>query len=85
MAEAKLILMPPAKGKCQECAVDHDPALPHDQQSLYYQYSFFGKHGRWPTWEDAMAHCTDEVKKLWTEAMAETCEERGLPNPMIKN
>jgi mannose/cellobiose epimerase-like protein (N-acyl-D-glucosamine 2-epimerase family) len=36
-------------------------AAPHNQQSLYYQYAFFGEHGRWPTWKDAVAHCAPEV------------------------
>ncbi len=50
---------------CQECAVKHDPAQPHNQQSITYQYDFYGKHGRWPTWEDAMAHCTLEIQERW--------------------
>lgn len=43
-------LLPPPKGTCPECAINHAPELPHNQQSLFYQYSFYGKHGRWPTW-----------------------------------
>lgn len=58
-------------GTCPECAIKHDPSAPHNQQSLAYQYDFYGKHGRWPTWSDAMAHCTDEVKQLWIKALAE--------------
>lgn len=64
-------LLPPAPGVCQECAVDHDPSLPHNKHSLFYQYKFYNDHGRWPTWEDAMAHCTDEVKDYWKKALAE--------------
>lgn len=64
------LLKTPA-GTCPECAVDHDPSAPHNQQSLAYQYDFYGKHGRWPEWSDAMAHCTDEVKQLWIKALAE--------------
>ena len=58
-------------GTCPECAVAHDPEYPHNLQSLAYQYQFYDKHGRWPTWEDAMAHCTDEMKKIWIAALAE--------------
>lgn len=61
-------------GTCQECAVKHGPEFPHDQQSLTYQYKFYDQHGRWPTWEDAMAHCSEEMKKLWTQAF----EEMGI-------
>lgn len=64
-------LLPAKEGTCPECATAHDPAMPHNQQSLFYQYSFYNEHGRWPTWADAMAHCTDEVKAAWTEALAE--------------
>lgn len=58
-------------GTCAECGIDHDPAFPHNQQSLAYQYDFYGKHGRWPTWKDAMAHCSDKMKKIWSEQLAE--------------
>ncbi|WP_287194954.1 hypothetical protein [Syntrophothermus sp.] len=58
-------LMPAAPGTCPECAVDHPPELPHNQQSLFFQYKFFNEHGRWPTWEDAMAHCSEEMKEFW--------------------
>ena len=58
-------LMPPHEGTCSECATDHDPKLPHNQQSLFYQYKFYNEHGRWPVWEDAMAHCSEEMKAFW--------------------
>lgn len=61
-------LMPPAEGTCPECATAHEEQLPHNQQSLFYQYNFYGKHGRWPTWKDAMEHCTDEVRAMWKQA-----------------
>lgn len=65
------VLLPPPPGVCRSCAVDHEPELPHDQTSLYWQYRFYRDAGRWPTWDDAMAHCTDEVKAMWKKAMAE--------------
>jgi hypothetical protein len=61
-------------GTCPECAVKHEPEAPHDQQSLAYQYKYYDRHGRWPTWADAMAHCTPEIKILWCEAL----KERGV-------
>ena len=57
-------------GSCPECAVKHDPEQPHNQQSLTYQYKFFQKNGRWPTWVDAMSHCSDDIKTLWSEELA---------------
>ena len=58
------------EGHCPECAVKHPPEAPHDVQSLYYQYSFKERHGRWPTWADALAHCDEAVRKQWIEQLA---------------
>ncbi len=54
---------------CPECAVKHSPDQPHNQQSITYQFDFYGKHGRWPTWEDAMAHCAPDLQKRWKAAL----------------
>lgn len=62
-------LMPPAPGKCQMCAVEHEPAQPHNAQSLYYQYAFYAEHGRWPTWADAIAHCAPDMQAFWKKAL----------------
>jgi hypothetical protein len=67
--EAKQIsgmqLMPCAPDVCQECAVKHEKGNAHNNQSLYYQYHFYAEHKRFPTWKDAIAHCSEEVKKAW--------------------
>jgi len=62
---SSMILLPPAPGLCQECAIKHDPCIPHNQQSLYYQTSFYLKNKRYPTWKDAMAHCSKEIQVTW--------------------
>lgn len=59
------------EGQCAECAVVHEPEMPHNQQSLFWQYSFREKHGRWPTWADALAHCSPEMRAQWATALAE--------------
>jgi hypothetical protein len=61
-------------GQCSQCAVIHEPDMPHDNQSLAYQYSFYAEHDRWPTWVDAMAHCTQDVREGWSAAL----RERGV-------
>ncbi|OZV12429.1 hypothetical protein CIW83_09325 [Tissierella sp. P1] len=66
--------MPAAEGTCPECATKHEPEFPHNQQSLFYQYKFYNEHGRWPTWKDAMEHCSEEMKKLWTNEL----QSRGI-------
>lgn len=58
------------EGQCAECAKVHEPDLPHNQQSLFWQYSFREKNGRWPTWADAMAHCTPEMQQRWIRELA---------------
>jgi len=68
---APFMLFPAAPGTCQECAVKHDQSMPHNRDSLFYQYKFYNEHGRWPTWKDAMDHCTEEMKQIWIEALSE--------------
>lgn len=58
-------LLPPAPGKCQVCGSEHEPELPHNAQSLYYQTAFNMEHGRAPTWQDAWAHCSPEMQAMW--------------------
>ena len=64
------ILLPPRPGTCPACAVNHDPAAPHDRDSLYYQMRFYQEHGRFPTWGDAMAHCEEYVRDIWRVELA---------------
>jgi len=60
-----MFLLPPAKDKCQECAVKHEPHEPHDATSLFYKVKFKMDNDREATWKDAMSHCTEDIKKLW--------------------
>ncbi|AIF52041.1 hypothetical protein [Pelosinus sp. UFO1] len=71
---SSMMLLPPRAEVCQECAVDHDPLFPHNPQSLYYQMKFQMENGRGATWVDAMAHCSDEMKEIWTEEL----QKRGI-------
>lgn len=65
------MLLPPSPDVCQECAVDHPPEQPHDAQSLHYQYSFYARAGRWPTWKDAVDHCAPDVREHWERELRE--------------
>lgn len=71
------MLVPPAPDVCQVCATKHEPSMPHNQQSLYYQMAFRGEHGRWPTWTDAMAHCTFSMQRYWVDEL----RKRGVDVP----
>ena len=62
------------EGTCPLCAVKHEPEMPHNKDSLCYQYKFYDQHGRWPTWADAMVHCAPEVKAIWRREL----EARGV-------
>ena len=61
----RLILLPPRPDRCQECAVNHETDEPHDAGSLHYHYAFQARHGRWPTWKDATAHCPPDIAAAW--------------------
>lgn len=62
-------LLPPPAGVCQKCAHDHSPEQPHNFQTLYYKYAFYADHDRWPTWADALAHCSPEMKAAWEKEL----------------
>ncbi len=62
-------LLPPPLDCCEVCATKHSPGQPHNKQSLYYQFVFNNENGRSPTWTDAMAHCSDEVKAQWSKEL----------------
>ena len=74
------ILLPPTPDKCQSCAVVHHPAQAHNAQSMFYQYWFYNQHGRWPTWVEAIAHCTPELRAQWERQLRSMRAWPG-PNP----
>ena len=67
----KMWMLPAAPGKCETCATEHEAHLPHNAQSLFYQTRFNIENGRSATWLDAMAHCDEAMRQLWTEALTE--------------
>lgn len=78
-----VMLLQPSKDACPVCGVAHPPEAPHNCQSLYYQQRFYGLRKRWPTWSDAVAHCTPEVQAFWKQELtllqAWTEPEEGEP------
>jgi len=64
-----LAILPPEPGTCQVCACVHEPNEPHNKNSLYYQMKFHLDYGRWPTWEDAIKHCTEDMKAEWRKQL----------------
>lgn len=72
-------LLPPAADKCQFCATAHEPDMPHNRDSLYYQTCFESQIGRAPTWADAMAHCSPQMRARWTTILKEKKAWKLLP------
>jgi hypothetical protein len=62
-----LLAMPPESGMCAICGIAHKEDYPHDANSTYYKYFFHILHKRLPTWEDAMSHCSEPMKRIWVE------------------
>jgi hypothetical protein len=80
--EKHMRLLPPAPHLCQQCAVEHSAAEPHNRDSLYYQFWFAAhNHGRNPTWTNAMAHCHPQTRALWREKLVEKMNKHNLPIP----
>lgn len=50
--------------KCPECGHKHPPSQPHDAKTMQYQSWFLREHGRLPTYEDAMTHCSEQDKDM---------------------
>lgn len=76
-----LRMLPGPPGTCEWCHTEHDPALPHNQQSLPYQMKFYTIHGRWPTWTDAMSHCEPALREDWRRELIRTMREHGMDVP----
>ena len=50
------------KGSCPECGEEHSSNMAHNAFTFVYRLKFYDKHGRFPTWKDAMSHLADEDK-----------------------
>lgn len=64
-----MFLLPPAAHLCQTCGTEHDAEQPHNAHSLYYQTAFNMEHGRAATWLDAMEHCDEATREIWTREL----------------
>ena len=76
---SQFMILPPRPDVCQVCATDHEPALPHNPQSLYYAMCFDALFGRAPTWADASAHCSLETAEAWKASLADLGHEWTAP------
>jgi hypothetical protein len=51
------------------CGAAHELGDAHDWTSVYYMLSFRSTFGRFPTYKDAIAHCTIRKKREWMSAI----------------
>ncbi|UAN54729.1 hypothetical protein KGP26_29715 (plasmid) [Serratia sp. JSRIV002] len=70
-------------GCCTACGLKHAPDEPHNLRSMVYQYTFYVEHGRWPTWSDALAHCSDALRQFWITELTARGEMAGGENGLI--
>ena len=66
----KLRLLPPAPDCCQVCAHKHSPEEPHNAQSFYWATARSMERRPAPTWNEALEHCTPEMRAAWSEQLA---------------
>ena len=59
----KIVIPFPKEDACEMCGELHSRDQPHNLNSIVYQHRFRKRHGRYPTWEDAFAGCTESAKK----------------------
>lgn len=76
-----LRMLPGPPGTCEWCHVEHEQHMPHNRDSMAYRIKFGHLNGRDPTWTDAMAHCSPEIKKATRESLIEVMNEHGLEIP----
>lgn len=78
-------VLPPPADHCQICGHKHEPELPHNAQSIYYQMIFANVAGRAVTWADALAHCNDAMRALWRDALGKNWTEPPAGVATIKH
>lgn len=78
--QKSFVMLPPAAHLCQICAVEHPEEQPHNAQSFYYQYWFALNNKCKPTWNDAMPHCSEEVKAPWLSGFRKCGIDIDSPN-----
>lgn len=74
-------MLPGPPGSCEWCYTHHDLEDPHNQESLSYQIKFYAINKRYPTWTDAMAHCTPKLREIWKSEIIRTMKAHGIEIP----
>lgn len=67
-----ILLFPLPEGICPQCGIFHEYHEPHQVNTVHYQVWFKRKHGRYPTAQDAVAHCSARTKLDWLKYLHES-------------
>ena len=80
--QGTLYVLPSAPDRCQVCGQKHPDEEPHNPTTLKYRMLFSANHPqrKSPTWEDAMAHCEEDVKTRWREVLKANGIDPSSPN-----
>jgi len=76
-SNSTMMMLPAKEGTCEVCATAHEPEMPHNRQSLFYQVRFNAENGRSPTWLDAMKHCSEDMQTHWKTELRKLGEKIG--------
>lgn len=69
LRDNEVAVLPPKAGACWVCGDVHNGRDPHNARSILYQHRFRKRNGRYPTWADAMSHCSRKTKEKWVERL----------------
>lgn len=78
-------VLPPRPRACKVCAARHAEDQPHECDSLYYKVMFYRRFRRFPTWEDAMSHCSEETKSAFREELSKRGVDLASASPPRPN
>ena len=87
MMQRAVELLDEQAGFCQICRRAHRPDYAHHRDDPEYRRWFYQQNGRWPTWNDAMAHCHPDVQsglRMWLKRAGQDLDERAQPLPDVE-
>lgn len=58
------------EGPCTICGEEHPENYPHNALGEVYRKWFLERFGRYPTWDDALEHCSADMRSAFKQTMA---------------
>lgn len=72
-------LLDPGEGCCPVCGDEHPPEYPHNPGHIYWQMLRAVHHEPSPTWNEAMAHVSEEMRESWVGFL----DGAGIPEQQL--